>query len=517
MLRKKLPIGIQTFSEIRREGYYYVDKTPFVAALAASGKYYFLSRPRRFGKSLFLDTLAEAFAANRALFTGLYLEDHWDWEKRHPVIRVNFASGVLHDPKHLEEHIHTTLERNAEALNVSIPGRSTSPAIRFDELILAAHRHCGEKVVVLVDEYDKPILDNITEPDIARQMRDGLRNLYSVLKGRDADLRFVFLTGVSKFSKVSIFSGLNNLRDITLASEFATICGYTDEDVDCVFAPELGDLDRDAIRHWYNGYRWGDTPVYNPFDVLLLFQERQFRSWWFETGTPTFLVEWLKKQQFFTPSLEHTFADDELLSVFDVDHIGLEAMLWQTGYLTIAQRESDGVLTAYTLRVPNLEVRMALNRSLLAAWIPNDAEVMRHALPLRRAFAAADTQAVRQHFERLFAGIPHSWYDTSPIAQYEGYFASVFYSHLASLGLSIIAEDVSSFGRCDLTVRHHDTVWIFEFKVIHQDTPTGTALTQIQTKNYAAKYRAPGVRVLEVGVEFSAAQRQIVGWKVGAD
>ncbi|MBZ4684703.1 MAG: hypothetical protein JG774_448, partial [Desulfomicrobiaceae bacterium] len=183
MERKKLPIGIQTFAEIRREGYYYVDKTPFVSALAESGKYYFLSRPRRFGKSLFLDTLAEAFAANRALFTGLYLENHWDWERRHPVIRISFASGVLQQREALDHSIHVQLEQNAQTLGIALPQRSEGVAVRFEALIQEAAARQGTQAVVLVDEYDKPILDNLTDPDTARAMREGLRNLYSVLKG----------------------------------------------------------------------------------------------------------------------------------------------------------------------------------------------------------------------------------------------------------------------------------------------------------------------------------------------
>ncbi|MDK2873881.1 MAG: hypothetical protein PWQ64_1645, partial [Desulfomicrobiaceae bacterium] len=222
MERKKLPIGIQTFAKIREEDCYYVDKTPFVARLAENGGYYFLSRPRRFGKSLFLDTLAEAFAANRALFTGLHLENHWDWERRHPVVRISFAEGRLQQATQLEEHIHEILTENARRLGVSIDPAPKDVHLRFGQLITrAAEKHKGQ-AVVLIDEYDKPILDNLTDPDTARAMREGLRNLYSVLKGRDADLRFVFLTGVSKFSKVSLFSGLNNLNDITVDDRYAT-------------------------------------------------------------------------------------------------------------------------------------------------------------------------------------------------------------------------------------------------------------------------------------------------------
>jgi hypothetical protein len=508
----KLPIGIQTFREIRTEGYYYVDKTPLVKKLADGGKYYFLSRPRRFGKSLFLDTLAEAFSGQQDLFEGLYLENHWDWSKKHPVIRISFAAGILQNRFEFSRHVRRILQENATRLGVSLSNIEDEAGSLAELITQAAVRH-GQRAVVLVDEYDKPILDHLTEPELAKEMREGLRNLYSVFKDRDADLRLVFLTGVSKFSRVSIFSGLNNLYDLTLDPHYATICGYTDADIDQVFAPELKGLDREEIRKWYNGYRWGQTTVYNPFDVLLLFQSREFRAWWFETGTPTFLVEWLKARNFFTPQLEKTFADDELLSAFDVDHIQPEAMLWQTGYLTIAKKERVNNFVAYTLSVPNLEVRQALNRSLLGAWIPHEAQVMKASLSLIRAFESLDNSFIRSHFEQLYASIPHDWYRNNPMAQFEGYYASVFYSHLAALGLDIIAEDVSHWGQCDLVVRVGQSVWIIEFKLVDHEA-TGQSLKQIQEKSYSAKYSQAGVKIIELGVEFSKSRRQIVGWFV---
>jgi hypothetical protein len=522
MERKKLPIGIQTFAKIRQENCYYVDKTPFVARLAEDGGYYFLSRPRRFGKSLFLDTLAEAFAGNRALFTGLYLENHWNWEKHHPVIRLSFAEGRLQQEAQLEEHIHEALTENAERLGVSIDPAPKDVHLRFGQLITRAAEKHKRQTVVLIDEYDKPILDNLTDPDTARAMREGLRNIYSVLKGRDADLRFVFLTGVSKFSKVSLFSGLNNLRDITLSPQYASICGYTEADLDTVFAPEFAaaaqdgqPLARDAVRAWYNGYRWGsEESVYNPFDVLLLLRQREFRAWWFETATPTFLVEWLTRHQFFTPRLERLYADDALLSAFDVEAIAPEALLWQTGYVTITRvhRSEDGV--EYELGLPNREVRMALNRALVRGLVPE----LPHApsFALTTMLKEGDAHGLGEHMRSLFAGIPADWYRKNPMARYEGYFASVFYSHLAGLGVMTIPERVCTPGRLDLVVIAGAVVWIFEFKVIDGDTPTGEALRQIQEKGYAAAYRGKaGVeRVVEVGVEFSTAKRQIVGWEV---
>jgi hypothetical protein len=335
--KKKLPIGIQTFQKIRSGNYYYVDKTGFAQRLVAEGKAYFLSRPRRFGKSLFVDTLAQMFAGNKALFEGLECYDTWDWNTVYPVIRISFAEGMVSDREQLTLRIQEILTENETRLGVA--PRSGTIAGRFIALIQAAEAAYGQRVVVLVDEYDKPILDNLRNSQTAEVMRDGLADLYSVVKGQDAHIKFVFLTGVSKFSKVNIFSGLNNLKDITIEQRFSAICGYTEWDVDVVFAAELDGLDRDEIRAWYNGYSWTGEAVYNPFDLLLLFDTRQFRSYWFETGTPRFLIDTLTSRGFFLPDLESLTASFDLLSTFDVDDMATEALLFQTGYLTIVSSE----------------------------------------------------------------------------------------------------------------------------------------------------------------------------------
>ena len=270
MTRRILPIGIQTFAKIRELDAYYVDKTDIALSLARQSGYFFLSRPRRFGKSLFVDTLKELFEGNEALFRGLAVHEQWDWNKRFPVIHISFNDGGLKSMAQLERRIGNILQENFERLGLACPDLSNTMG-SFRKLILSARAKFGERVVVLVDEYDKPILDNLLDNDAALAMRDGLRALYSVIKGADADIRFAFLTGVSKFSKVSLFSGLNNLRDISMTPAYSAICGYTDTDLDSVFAPELAGLDRDQIRHWYNGYSWLGQSVYNPFDVLLLF------------------------------------------------------------------------------------------------------------------------------------------------------------------------------------------------------------------------------------------------------
>ncbi|WPL11591.1 putative AAA-ATPase [Thiorhodovibrio litoralis] len=418
MLRKKLPVGVQTFAKIRGDNYYYVDKTGFALRLIKEGSHYFLSRPRRFGKSLFLDTLAELFSGNRELFAGLEAEHKWNWSRRHPVIRLSFGGGVLHSRAKLDEKIDELLTDNLERLGVSATHRS--PSGRLQQLIKSTATAYGEKVVVLVDEYDKPILDNLGDKETARAMRDGLRDLYSVIKDSDAHLRFVFLTGVSKFSKVSLFSGLNNLKDITVDARYSALCGYTEEDLDGVFAPELAGLDREQIRAWYNGYNWTGDAVYNPFDVLLLFDSRQFRSWWFETATPTFLIEVLAGRHTFAPSLERLLTDEQLLSTFDVDYIATEALLFQTGYLTIDHMRQHGAVTQYVLRYPNLEVRSSLNNALLHQLRGRASDTPSQAARLYDLLEANDFSGLKDLFTAFFGSIPHDWYRNNPIAQYEG-------------------------------------------------------------------------------------------------
>ena len=384
---------------------------------------------------------------------------------------------------------------------------------RFLGLIRAAQAKYGERAVVLVDEYDKPILDNLTAPKIARAMRDGLRNLYSVIKGADPHLRFAFLTGVSKFSKVSLFSGLNNLNDISVDAKYSALCGYTETDLNEVFAPELPGLDRDQIRDWYNGYNWTGEAVYNPFDVLLLFEKRQFRPWWFETATPTFLVDLLLERQVFVPRLEHLLASEQLLSAFDVDRIATEALLFQTGYLTIDSVRQLGPVIQYRLRYPNQEVRAGLNGALLEQLAARSDATMENVGRLYDLLLANDFVGLERLFSAFFAGIPADWYRNNPIARYEGYYASVFYAYFASLGLVIVPEESSNAGRLDMAVRFNHQIYLFEFKVVAGEAE-GRALRRIKERGYADKYRAEGYPLHLIGVEFSRERRTVVGFEV---
>ena len=516
-MKRKLPIGIQTFQKIREDNCYYVDKTAYAQRLVDEGTHYFLSRPRRFGKSLFLDTLKELFEGNEPLFRGLAIHDGWDWSVRHPVIRLSFGSGHFQVPNGVHASLMAQLRRLEERTGVS-SAYDTAPE-RFGALIENLHAHTGQRVAVLVDEYDKPILDALETPEVARANRDYLRGLYATIKDRDADVRFTFLTGVSKFSKVSIFSGLNNLYDITLDPRYSAICGYTEADLDEVFAPELPGLDRERIREWYNGYNWlGEERVYNPFDALLLFARRRFGPWWFETGTPAFLVKMLAQRGIGSvDSGRYAAAPTTLLSAFDVDEIEPEALLFQTGYLTIQSEEDLDGSPLYRLGYPNREVRQSLNERPAArhdAGFAIRSRQLATSVRLRELLAANDFAGIETLFRAFFASIPYEWHTRNEIARYEGYYASAFYSHFAAAGLDVVVEDSSSLGRVDMAVRFNDHVYLFEFKLVPGTDQEGAAMAQLKAKGYADKYRHLGQPIHLVGVEFSRETRNLTAFVV---
>ena len=510
--RRKLPIGIQTFRLIREEGYYYVDKTPWVRRLVDEGRCYFLSRPRRFGKSLLLDTLKELFEGNQELFRGLAIHDQWDWDVRFPVVRLSFGKGPFGRPGLTAKGTMNRLDAIEREAGVE-PRYDTAPD-RFGHLLATLHKRSGQRVAVLVDEYDKPILDVLDAPEVAKANRNFLRNLYSVIKDCDAHVKFTLLTGVSKFSKVGIFSGLNNLKDITLDPRYSAVCGYTDRDLDTVFAPELPGLDRDEIRRWYNGYSWrGDEKVYNPFDVLLLFDTREFRAHWFETGSPNFLVQTLIRRGVSPMDLDRVVGDEALLSSFDVDEMAMEALLFQTGYLTLTGEDEQDESIGYHLAYPNLEVRQSLNRHLLMALLPDESRKKARQTSLRRLLAANDFAGLEAFFRGLFAGIPYHWHMKNEIREYEGYYASVVYSCFAAQGFDLVPEDSSSTGRADMTVRFDGNLYLFEFKTVDKE-PTGEAMEQLKARGYADKYRSQGRPVHLIGVEFSRQDRNLAAFQV---
>ncbi len=512
MTKRRLPIGIQTLREIREENCYYVDKTAHIQQLIDEGKHYFLSRPRRFGKSLFLDTLKELFEGNEALFEGLHIHDYWDWQIRYPVVCLSFGKGNFKEAEYLHANVMAQLHTIAEEAGIA-PRYDTAPEC-FSDLIRVLHRQVGQRVAVLIDEYDKPILDALDVPEVARANRDFLRGLYATIKDSDAHVKFTFLTGVSKFSKVHIFSGLNNLTDITLDPDYSAICGYTEADLDTVFAPELPGLDREEIRDWYNGYSWrGQEKVYNPFDILLLFRRHSFEAYWFETGTPTFLIETLFNRRVSSLKLDEMIGSSDLLSTFDVDNIATEALLFQTGYLTITGEENLGGKSFYRLGYPNREVRQSLNESLLDYLVKDSTLLMANSVQLYRLLEANDFAGMETLFHAFFASIPYEWYTNNDIANFEGYYASVFYSYFAGLGLNITVEDSSSHGRVDMTVYFNDNIYLFEFKVVELASE-GAAMAQLKEKGYADKYRGLDQPIHLIGVEFSKDTRNITAFEV---
>ena len=512
MRKRKLPTGIQTFRLIREEGCYYVDKTPFAHRLVTEGSRYFLSRPRRFGKSLFVDTLKELFEGNEPLFRGLYIHERWDWSVRCPVLRLDFGGGDYQDPDWQAEDLIPQIE--ALEASAGIQARYSSARARFRYLIQTLHRQTGQRVAVLVDEYDKPILEALGAPEIAHANRLALRGLYSIIKQCDAHIRFALLTGVTKFGKVSIFSDLNNLTDITLRPDYAAICGYTDDDLDTVFAPELPGLDRQAIRDWYDGYNWrGESSVYNPYDILLFFASRELDSHWFETATPTFLVDKLRKRHVAAPDLERARATGDLLSAFDIDDMSTEALLFQSGYLTILGEERDETGALYRLGCPNREVRRSLNACLLRAMAPDGAGRDLARRRLRDLLGNNDFDGLETLFRSFFASIPYEWHTRNDIAHFEGYYASVFYSHFAGAGLDVVVEESTSHGRLDMAVRVAGNVHVFEFKKVAKESD-GSAMAQLREKRYADKYRHLGEPIHLIGVEFSEADRNIAAFEV---
>lgn len=506
-MAKKLPIGIQTFENLILEGYSYVDKTYFVRELTSQGKYYFLSRPRRFGKSLFLSTVKAAYQGKKDLFAGLYILKRWDWDIVHPVVHISFGSGMMRSVQELQGSFAYILKEHAREYGLSYSYQELQNC--FAELIHSLHEQYGRKVVILIDEYDKPILDNIERKETAVEVREEMKNYYSVIKDSDPYIEFVFITGVSKFSKVSLFSGLNNLEDITVNPNYSSLCGYTQEELETVFADRLEGVNLEEVRQWYNGYNWLGEEVYNPFDILLYLKSKQFSSYWFETGTPSFLIKLLHSGQYRIQEIENLTAGEEILGSFDVENITAETLLFQAGYLTIVNFEQIGSFRRYTLTYPNLEVKSSLTNAILSILAQDRLAKTRNQSRLLDALLANDLDQLEVIFQAFFASIPHDWYRKNQLAGYEGYYASIVYCYFAALGLDVQPEESVSKGRIDLVVRFRHRVYVIEFKVVEQ-ADAGKALEQIKAQGYADKFASQETYL--IGVEFSSQERNVVGF-----
>ena len=504
---KHLPIARTEIRDIIEGNFYYVDKTKYIVDLMDDAqKYCFLSRPRRFGKSLFVDTLRAAFAGEQELFKGLYIENNWDWSVKHPVITISFGGGTVLDVKELRLSLEYSLK--SIALNYSVKLTEEFIPKRFAELIVLLYKKFELPVVVLIDEYDKPLLDNITKPTV-EAIRTELSSFYSVLKDASKYLKFVFLTGVSRFSRTSIFSKLNNLTDISLVEKYADICGITQEELEGVFVEHLKGVDLVQLKQWYDGYSFRGSNLYNPYDVLMFLWEKRYKPYWFQTGTPTFLLELMKERRFFLPSLEEVKVFESQLEEFDIENIDLEVLLFQAGYLTIKSERMLGVKYQYTLSVPNLEVKMGLTDYLLRMFYASAISATeRTGVSEKIYFAILDNKPddLKETFYSFFQSIPHEWYRKNNIAQYEGFYSSVFYTFLAALGFSLIPEDKMNKGQMDLSLMTDSSVFIFEFKM--KSNPQN-ALKQIKERKYHEKYLNQGKEIFLIGIEFDEDARNI--------
>jgi hypothetical protein len=510
----KFPIGIQDFRRIRTEGYVYVDKTRHIHELLTSGTFFFLSRPRRFGKSLLLSTMNELYCGSQELFKGLWIEDQWDWEaQQRPVVWLKFASQGIKSMG-LAPGIHHMLDAEAARLGVTLT--ETDYSLKFKQLLQVACQQSGRKIVLLIDEYDKPIIDLLDNVPEAEANRDVLKSFYSVLKDSDALLEKIFITGVSAFSKVSIFSDLNHLTNLSLHRMAHTLLGITHNELLAYFteplqviADEMGFSLAEIITqtaHWYNGYSWGgDERVYNPFSLLSFLNGRKFQNFWFETGTPTFLVREMKKHRYY--NVQRTRVTENKLTAFDVAQLHPITVLFQTGYLTIVEYVSEDRL--YTLDYPNLEVRQSLEQNLLTDYLNFPLEdPQARVVNLRDALRRQDLDEVFNLLNATLAEIPYDlWHNED-----EHFFHALIHLTFSLLGTYIRSEVHSARGRCDAIVETADYLYAFEFKL---DKSAAEALQQIRDKGYLAPYADSAKTKIAVGANFSAKTKRIDEWLVG--
>ncbi|MDU9051142.1 MAG: ATP-binding protein [Candidatus Electrothrix sp. Rat3] len=506
----KYPIGIQTFSEIIEQDYVYVDKTALIHQLITQGKWYFLSRPRRFGKSVLVSTLAALFRGEKNLFENLLIRTTDYPFAQHPVIKLEFTKAKILNATSFEAFISeqvTTL-----AAQHQIPLTSEHFERQFDQLVTGLHGLTGQKVVLLVDEYDKPLL-NTLETDQLADVKTSMNAFYGVVKALDEHLRFIFITGVSKFSKVSVFSGMNNLDDISMRKDYCALCGYTQQELENYFeqaltslaATEKKDLEtvKAEVKQWYNGYRFhrSGTTVYNPHSILSLCKNQEFDNFWFQSATPTFLIERLKAKQYLLSDLENVYLSPEGLNASEPENTSIQSLFVQTGYLTITSWTG----TLYQLDFPNREVRDSFYKSIVEhyAYVEKGIGPI-YIEQLVKGFKDKNIEHVFATLKLFFANIPYEI-----TIDLEKYYQSIFFAIFKLLGFLIEAEVRTNKGRIDCVVQTETLIYVLEFKL--QGTQD-EALQQIKDKQYAQKYQGCGKEVILLGVAFDRQERNIGAW-----
>jgi hypothetical protein len=518
---RKLPIGIQDFEYLRKENFLYVDKTQYVYQLAHYGKPYFLGRPRRFGKSLFLSTLKAYFEGRKDLFEELKIAElEKEWTK-YPVFYLDFNRESYTDL----ESFNAVLDSNLRQIE-EIWGKDeldTTSAIRFSGLIRRACKKSGKEVVVLIDEYDKPLISTMDDGTLNESIRKFLKGFYGVLKAEDACLRFVFLTGVTKFSKVSIFSDLNQLTDISLSEKYAEICGISEDELLQNFQPEIQKLAERRrmsseqafaeLKKRYDGYHFAKVSedIYNPFSVLNTFENLDFAYYWFATGTPTFLVNTLRNQNYDI----RKFNDDVKIAsnyVMDyrVENENLVPLLYQSGYLTIKSYVQDGDF--YILGFPNEEVKYGFLNELLPAFVLTPISTGNFSvIEFMQQIKSGDIEGFMTSLKAFFVSIPYDTIDKKK--QDEQYYQHVFYLLFTLIGQFVQTEVKNNKGRADAVVKTADNVFVFEFKMDDKATAED-ALKQINSRDYAIPYTADHRKVVKIGVEFSQTEKGVKRWLI---
>ena len=508
------PLGIQSFRELRSNGCIYVDKTADIYNLVSGTKYYFMSRPRRFGKSLLVSTLEEFFSGNRELFKGLAIDSLMpeEWEK-HPVLHFDLSGMAYREVGDIDESFNELLKKYEDIY--SIEDKAASPSSRFTNLISRASEVAGHKVVVLIDEYDQPIIKCFDNPEVLEYNRKALHDFYEVMKKMDSKLRFVLLTGVGKLGKLSVFSGLNNIRDITLDRTFSTICGITEDELHRYFDEGVGELAAangrtvdEAYRNlkmMYDGYHFAEdlTDIYNPFSILNCLVSRKLRPYWFESGTPTHLLHVLKHSKEDLARLNGAVIAEDMLNSADVIRYQPVPFMFYTGYLTIQSYNERR--QAYTLRYPNHEVEQGFLRNLLPMISSKDSlDTSNFVLDCCDMIDEGRIDDFMKAMKAFYAGIPYEMESRN-----EFFYQNIMYCIGKLLGFYVQAEYHTSAGRIDLVLANPQTIYVIEFKL---DGTAEEALAQIESKDYALPFALDGRRVVKVGANFDSRTRTLDRW-----
>jgi len=531
-MSRKLPIGMQSFKDLREKNFLYVDKTAYIFRLVNTNKVYFLSRPRRFGKSLFLSTLAAYFLGQQELFSGLYIEKAEEelamqenrnaWQE-YPVLYFDFNTENYSDQQSLHSLLHTHLNQWEKLYGADNTEQTFSS--RFKGIIQRACAQTGKQVVILVDEYDKPLLQTMgINETLNDEYRNILKAFYSVIKTCDQYIRFAFLTGVTKFSKISIFSDLNNLRDISLEEDYAGICGITQTELEERFQPEIQLLAQRqqtdyehtlvALKQWYDGYLFYPMSegLYNPYSVLSAFAKREIKSYWFSTGTPTFLVNYLKEAHYYIPDLDGNVKLNESgLETYRAVAQDTLPILFQAGYLTIKEYIKEARM--YRLGFPNNEVRYGFLENLLPAYSglsfgETGMSVWQFVEDIRKGNA----DGFMERMQAIIAGIPYDNFSEEKVNLREQNYQTAVYLIFALMGQFVQTEVHCSTGRADCIVHTADAVYIFEFKLTGNGTAED-AINQIKEKNYTMQYNVSGKKIILIGSSFDEQTRTIRDWK----